>query len=110
MLRYDPGSIDRFKAEISAIPVHLLPWDFQGLAQFLVHLAREAVQLLGTVQAQAVDAVAHYKAHRARVVIRPDRLAAMLARLGDELLGHDIERIAPGNFGELLAALRPRAT
>ena len=57
--------------------------------------------------AQAVDAVPLHQPHRAGIVIGPDRLAAVLACLGDELLGDDIERVVPRNLGELLGALRP---
>src|SRR5512138_3828029 len=56
--------------------------------------------------AEPIDAVALHQAHRAGVIVRPDRLAAVLARLGDELLGHDVERVAPRNLGELPRVLR----
>ena len=65
---------------------------------------REPARVLHRV-AQQVDAVALHQPHGACIVIGPDRLAAVLARLGDELLGHDVERIGPGDFGELLGAL-----
>ena len=54
-----------------------------------------------------VDAVALNQPHRAGIVIGPHRLAAELARLGQELLGHDVERVDPGNLGELPGALGP---
>src|SRR6185437_5116968 len=66
---------------------------------------REPARVLHRV-AQAVDAVALHQPHRPGVVVRPDRLAAVLPRLGDELLGDDVERVLPGDLGELLAALR----
>ncbi len=55
---------------------------------------------------QAVDTVTLHQPHRAGIVVRPDRLAAMLARLGLELLGHDVERVAPRNLAELFRSLR----
>ena len=65
---------------------------------------REPARVLHRV-AQPVDAVALHQPHRAGVVVRPHRLAAVLARLGDELLGHDVERVVPRDLGELPGAL-----
>ncbi len=66
---------------------------------------REIARILHRV-AQPVDAVALHQPHRAGVVVGPHRLAAVLARLGDELLGHDVERVDPGDLGELPGPLR----
>ena len=55
--------------------------------------------------AQPVDAVPLHQPHRAGIVVGPYRLAAVLARLGQELLGHDVERVGPGDLGELPGAL-----
>ena len=61
---------------------------------------REPARVLHRM-AQPVDAVALHQPHRAGVVVRPHRLAAVLARLGDELLGDDVERVGPRDLGEL---------
>ena len=64
---------------------------------------REPARILHRM-AQPVDAVALHQPHRAGVVVGPDRLAAVLARLGDELLGDDVERVGPRDLGELAAS------
>ena len=69
---------------------------------------REVARIFHRV-AQAVDAVSLHEAHGAGVVIRPDRLRAVLARLGDELLGHDVERVGPRDLGELPGTFRAGA-
>ena len=56
--------------------------------------------------AQAVDAVAHHQAHRAGVVIGPDRSPRRgAASACEKLLGDDVERVVPGDRRELAGAL-----
>jgi hypothetical protein len=56
--------------------------------------------------AQPVDAVAHHKAHRAGIVIRPDRFRAVLAFGFQECLGDKIERVVPADRLEFARAFR----
>ena len=58
---------------------------------------------------EAIDAVAHHEAHRAGIVIGPDRLRAELALGRIEARGDLVERLVPGDARELAGALRPGA-
>jgi hypothetical protein len=57
--------------------------------------------------AQAVDAVAHDEAHRARIVIGPDGLRAVLVLDRQEAACDLVERLVPGNPLELARSLGP---
>ena len=59
--------------------------------------------------AQAVDAVAHHVAHGAGIIIGPDGLGAEVPLRLQELFGHDVERLVPGNPLELARTLRAGA-
>ena len=59
--------------------------------------------------AQAVDAVAHHVAHRARVIVGPHRFGAVRLLGAGELLGDEIERVVPGDRDEFPRALRSDA-
>ncbi len=59
--------------------------------------------------AQAVDAVAHDEAHRAGVVVGPDRLAAVFRFRREEFLRDEVERVIPRDRRELARSLRPLA-
>ena len=50
--------------------------------------------------AQPIDPVALHQAHRAGVVVGPDRLAPVLLGGADEGVGHDIERVVPADGAE----------
>ena len=54
--------------------------------------------------AQPVDAIAHHQAHGAGVVVGPHRLGPVLTLGGEERLGGDVERVAPGDAFELARA------
>jgi hypothetical protein len=58
---------------------------------------------------QPVDAVAHHEAHGAGVVVRPDRIGAVLALGLQEFFGDEIEGCVPGHRFEAARALRPLA-
>src|SRR5262249_27410271 len=58
---------------------------------------------------QTIDAVAHDEAHRARVVIGPDRFGAEVALGLIETRGDFVQRLVPRNPRELPRALRPGA-
>ena len=58
---------------------------------------------------KAVDAVAHHQAHRAGVVIGPDRLRAELALGRVEAIGDLVQRLVPRNPRELPGAFRAGA-
>ena len=58
---------------------------------------------------EAIDAVAHHDAHRAGVVIRPDRLGAELALALIEARGDLVQRLVPGDARELAGAFRSGA-
>ena len=75
----------------------------QRRADRLVHL-RVALGM-----AQAVDAVAHHEAHRAGIVVGPDRLGAVAALGRQHRLGRQVERVVPGDALEAARALGPDA-
>ena len=54
---------------------------------------------------EAVDAVAHHQAHGARIEIGPHRLGAELALGPEQALRDAIQRLVPGDGGELGGAL-----
>ena len=56
---------------------------------------------------QPIDAVAHDEAHRAGVVVGPDRFRPEGALGGEKFLRREVERLLPGNARELPGALGP---
>jgi hypothetical protein len=48
---------------------------------------------------EALDSVAHHKAHRAGVEVGPDAFGSEFALDGEEILGNAVERLVPTEIG-----------
>ena len=73
------------------------------------HVGADRRELAGVALgvAEPIDAVAHHKAHRSGVVVRPHRLGPDRPFGRQERLGGEVERLVPGDAPELARALRP---